>query len=255
MNKNSSPHELQKLESFGIKQLKKEEGLLYRYDSIDNALKLLEGETIFFQTPDRFNDPFEFHEGFFKRDLDNSTQFAIRNAIDSNILNKLNENHISNAIQKIRKESGVYCLSKNKNDILMWSHYTDKHKGVCFGFDFTTESMLDRYGAILLSVGYTHSVKPLINLFIRDYITDIMLWSFLKFDIWQYENEVRVYKDGYKGELKINLSHIKEIYLGCNISEIDEKLVKNIVKLKKLNLKVIKNDVSKESFKLETTEI
>lgn len=136
----------------------------------------------------------------------------------------------------------------------MWSHYGSKHQGVCFGTDFTTESMYE-YGAILLSLGYINSVNPLMNLFIRENTTDIMLWSFLKFDKWKYENEVRIYKNQYKGTLTINLNNIKEIYLGCNIEKKHEDLILSILDRKSLNPKVFKNRVSKNSFELESIEM
>jgi len=30
---------------------------------------------------------------------------------------------------------GVLCFSRRWNNILMWSHYADGHKGICLGFD------------------------------------------------------------------------------------------------------------------------
>jgi hypothetical protein len=30
---------------------------------------------------------------------------------------------------------GVLCLSEKKDDLLQWSHYADRHKGICLGFD------------------------------------------------------------------------------------------------------------------------
>ena len=33
------------------------------------------------------------------------------------------------------KNVGILCFSKCWNSILMWSHYADKHKGMCLGFE------------------------------------------------------------------------------------------------------------------------
>jgi hypothetical protein len=30
---------------------------------------------------------------------------------------------------------GIYCVSTNYDDVLMWSHYADSHKGICLEFD------------------------------------------------------------------------------------------------------------------------
>jgi hypothetical protein len=260
MESNSSLRDLEK--RYSIKQFKKEEGLLYRYDSIDNAIKLLVNETIYLQSPNNYNDPYEFHEGFCIKDLINLDQFAARNEIDSVKLKKFlsfsydeQTNLISDTIQRLRKDRGSYCLTKNKNDLLMWSHYANKHQGVSFGLDFCTELMVEKYNAILLSVGYIKNVTPLINFFIRDNPSEIMLWHFLKFEKWKDENEVRVYKNQVEATLKIDINHIKEVYLGCNITKENEDLILNIIHQKNLNPKVFKNKVSKYSFELESIEI
>ena len=44
---------------------------------------------------------------------------------------------VDNSIQELIKESrhmGVICLSEVCDSILMWSHYAENHKGVCFEF-------------------------------------------------------------------------------------------------------------------------
>lgn len=37
--------------------------------------------------------------------------------------------------ERITEQIGVLCLSGVKNDILMWSHYADAHRGICLEFD------------------------------------------------------------------------------------------------------------------------
>src|ERR1700681_4254027 len=32
-------------------------------------------------------------------------------------------------------ETGVLCFSRSWSNPVLWSHYADKHKGVCLGFD------------------------------------------------------------------------------------------------------------------------
>jgi len=38
-------------------------------------------------------------------------------------------------VQKEIDNAGITCFSKVRDDILMWAHYADKHKGLCFEFD------------------------------------------------------------------------------------------------------------------------
>jgi hypothetical protein len=38
-------------------------------------------------------------------------------------------------VQKEIDKAGITCFCKVRDDILMWAHYADKHKGLCFEFD------------------------------------------------------------------------------------------------------------------------
>ncbi len=40
------------------------------------------------------------------------------------------------------KKFGVYCLSEKKDDILMWSHYSNGHKRLCIEYDASHEGTL-----------------------------------------------------------------------------------------------------------------
>lgn len=37
--------------------------------------------------------------------------------------------------QEVRKNTGIYCFTKSEDNILMWSHYANEHKGICLEFD------------------------------------------------------------------------------------------------------------------------
>jgi hypothetical protein len=39
--------------------------------------------------------------------------------------------------EAIIKNIGVLCFSKDNADILIWSHYSNNHKGICFQYDAT----------------------------------------------------------------------------------------------------------------------
>jgi hypothetical protein len=42
---------------------------------------------------------------------------------------------LSEKLIKAKSEVGILCLSRNKKNILMWSHYAKNHEGLCFGFE------------------------------------------------------------------------------------------------------------------------
>lgn len=37
--------------------------------------------------------------------------------------------------EAINKNIGIFCLSETNDNILMWSHYADQHKGIAIGYD------------------------------------------------------------------------------------------------------------------------
>ncbi len=38
-------------------------------------------------------------------------------------------------LKDLMRHSGVICFSEDPDNVLMWSHYGDKHHGVCLGFE------------------------------------------------------------------------------------------------------------------------
>jgi hypothetical protein len=83
---------------------------------------------------------------------------------------------------------GVICFSRTWHNPLLWSHYADKHRGICFGFDVPNKHIAE----------VTYSPKRLLDdaqhLFGR-YPDSPQIYSRLlttKFIDWKYEDEVRV---------------------------------------------------------------
>src|SRR5258708_5261462 len=44
-------------------------------------------------------------------------------------------------VTSINEQIGLLCFSSSWRESLMWSHYSDRHKGLCLGFDVTDESL------------------------------------------------------------------------------------------------------------------
>lgn len=93
------------------------------------------------------------------------------------------------AKEQIHSNNGVLCFSRSWNNPVLWSHYADKHRGICLGFDVddscvmpvTYETDLKKFepdprsGKAVLTEQY---VKRLLATKFRD---------------WAYEDEVRIY--------------------------------------------------------------
>ncbi|MDE2724969.1 MAG: DUF2971 domain-containing protein, partial [Gemmatimonadota bacterium] len=102
--------------------------------------------------PERFNDPFdcdlEISVGITEDVMLESMRQRgdSESAIDEYKKSKLGadgkfapeeQRRVDNLVQELIEENrnmGVLCLSEVCDSILMWSHYTENHKGVCFEF-------------------------------------------------------------------------------------------------------------------------
>lgn len=93
--------------------------------------------------------------------------------------------------EQINSEKGLICFSKNWRNPLLWSHYADKHHGICLGFDVSTR--------LLREVSYVKGMRT-INV-TSPKTTQKEIDSFLekltitKFYDWKYEDEVRYFVD------------------------------------------------------------
>ncbi|MDD2356451.1 MAG: DUF2971 domain-containing protein [Thiovulaceae bacterium] len=136
-------------------------------------------------------------------------------------------------VEQFIDKKAVICFCENNDNMLMWSHYADYHKGICIGYDssifqkaFTGDEFnLQRYQ----NISYTHSVN--INI---DEFDGQQLWCEInklmstKSIDWAYEKEWRVileYDEAIdkteKGrKLNIDLdSIIKEIIFGVHCEQ------------------------------------
>ena len=87
---------------------------------------------------------------------------------------------------------GVLCFSSYWNNILMWSHYANYHKGICIGF---YEKKL-REGVGVCSGGMvTYNTEiPVIDPLETDAVKEMFLTTQSKAAVWKYESEYRITK-------------------------------------------------------------
>jgi hypothetical protein len=88
------------------------------------------------------------------------------------------------------KRHGLLCFSKTWHDPVLWSHYGEKHRGICLGYDLQD--------AFVEPVRYrTDRLKPQFSadgeLVQNEQLTKDML--FTKYERWHYEDEIRTWVD------------------------------------------------------------
>lgn len=179
---------------------------LYKYQRLSaHSLASLLNETVWLASPTSFNDPFDCAITLSKDKLQESLDHAIveisRNrGIPKEVIEKhdhLTKNN-AEAYELLRTtlktnmgKIGVFCLSETSEEILMWSHYADNHKGFCIEYDCGADASLRK---IATPVTYSESY-PALSLANMPASSDnsfLNVCLFTKAKQWAYEREWRV---------------------------------------------------------------
>ncbi len=90
----------------------------------------------------------------------------------------------------VAQRAGLICFSKSWHNPVIWSHYADRHRGICLGFDVWDQAALPvRYSSkrIVFPDRMFDGINP------QQSDTQYFLSAITtKFTHWRYENEVRI---------------------------------------------------------------
>jgi hypothetical protein len=135
----------------------------YKFLNAHFGLKSLYEKRLKISRLDELNDPFEF----LPFDLSNRSQrWAARTTRD-----------------QIAEKQGILCFSSAWHDPVIWAHYSDKHRGLCLGFELPHQD-------IAKVVRYVSERLPFPD---PPTMADAEAMLFTKFSNWQYEQEIRVW--------------------------------------------------------------
>lgn len=233
--------------------------VLYHYTSLETAKRIIEGNSLKFCSPDNFNDPFDlnsdvfdfessieecvdFFNRFFSFDKETHTKkltHTVRNDPDfikKNGIQMLNE---------FKEDIGISCFSESHDNGLMWSHYADKHKGVCLGINLGSTN-----NYIIMPVNYiTESFRLNFYKHLNPDLHLLYLWLFYKSHIWEYEKEVRAICpsisnkcDNAQRLIKFPKADLKEIYFGLKTSETEVREMEQLLSELEYDLGNIKRE-------------
>ena len=156
------------------------------------------------------------------------TNFEINNLANS-IINTPGKwkNITEQTFDKIINATGVCCFTKEENNLLMWSHYTESHKGVCLKFDILKDTDFFVYP---LPVNYRDDYPDYNHLGNRQTLVNDIVLS--KSNDWSYEQEIRVLKIHENGLIPFKKNALIEIIFGCKTPkrEIDKIISLSVTK-------------------------
>lgn len=222
---------------------------LYKYRAYNvNSLSMLINKRIWVSKPIAFNDPFDcrfsFNKDYTKKEyseylLSAGIRFKIpRDKIYSRIaaaykkgeLIQDEKDELTQNNQKLAdriNNCGVFTLSATKENLLLWAHYADSHKGFCVEFERAPNNTLGNF-EITKPVEYKKSY-PVTNLSVFiDSSKPIVRVVMTKSEDWKYEKEWRLF---YKtGNVEEDLpAPINAIIFGYRMSEKHKDTIKNIM--------------------------
>ena len=221
--------------------------MIYKYRGFSSPYKydVFKKAELYFASPSEFNDPFEskpqligldtlkerqkFVDGYINREL-KGIGFKKKQALKKQFLTRLsNKEHVKKDLYALLNSYGIYSTAKKWNQCLMWSHYSESHKGFCIGFEFDNDFDDD--------AGMAHEVKyaedyPKVHPDVFGDKNDENNFNLLEATLatksidWEYEEEIRFIKlarDGGSGIYKFRESKVKEVIIGAYASNQNKK--------------------------------
>ena len=150
----------------------------------------------------------------------------------------------------------ICCFTKTNNNLLMWAHYANNHKGFCVEYDLSNKDILKELEYIIFPVSYSLNRKDTfdnLKLYCEECSGEVC-WNLYRDVIlrksyhWLYENEFRLIMNS-KSSKSIKFYPIKAIYFGCNMIEDDKKDI--YFKLKDKSIKFYQANISKDKYEID----
>lgn len=262
---------------------------LYKYRSINETnwnytLEIILKNSVYFSAPKDFNDPYEtqFRVELIDKNNINNFKKVVKKMVPKyhNMTNNEAEKDIQDTINKVglfriqevwwelalkshqffSNKIGIYCLSASPDNMLMWGHYSDGHRGVCIEFDDSTENKI--FSKSLVKVNYKDTL-PLISLkdlLYFDYSISKSIAMLKVFSTkpkeWKYEKEWRLL-DVIRGSgvHKVGNNIISRVILGSSIDFKKKNKLIQIIKTKTPHIKIIQAMKDPDKFGLRFFDI
>ncbi|WP_324720156.1 DUF2971 domain-containing protein [Salinimicrobium sp. HB62] len=213
---------------------------IFKYGTLKHLKDTLIHNKLGFSKAGNLNDPFEIAHHFY----------------DSQSYGQLNRRDILDEVK-------ISCFSRNPQEPLMWSHYADKHRGVCYIFDemeLTLYGLCSDFGDIIYSTHIPHihfrypENSERLETELKFQLKPVI---FTKSLVWEYEKEYRIIlKKGVDPIFR--RKSLKGIILGYRTNLYYKRQVLKAVSLANQNrdedIKVYYANLSTEKYEMFITE-
>lgn len=223
----------------------------YRADIYRDLLTLVSNQ-IYIPTKENLNDPAEvlFDD---RQLLDDIKVRKKQKQIHESV-----ERDYKLLIEGIRKKVGIFSFSKNVTNELLWSYYSDGHKGFCIEYksEVLKEQLKDGKFPFEIEVNYSQGIP---DLSLDTYFSSSNSLPFLmqilvgnKSYPWAHEEEIRLITCK-SGLFNIDSNAVTGIYFGVKMSECHKDLIMKV--LKNRNISFFQMQLIPNSYTLEFKQI
>lgn len=242
---------------------------IFKYCSDDSSyhLDILINSTFYFSHVEEFNDPFEFlskmklpqnleelkvfiEQSLLNHDLNPESKEGKRHAKAIWDMYRMPSETVDFTTQKsmldrVSDLSGVCCFSMKYKNILMWSHYANRHRGYTLIFDPRNHHFFNE----LKPVNYKREL-PVVNPVQFDVQS-----LYTKNKDWKYEKEVRLISSNIRRSEPFPPDRFKGIIFGAKCSDSTKQRLYNILSKSYKNIKYYQAEQSREKYQLVVREI
>lgn len=223
---------------------------IYQYQPFNvRTLANLKGRHLWYSKVARFNDPFELAyvieqdladddvDYIYARLRDNQVKqkgasalaewdsaYMTKGIINDKFREGILQGTVNALVKQKLNEGGVSCLAEANDDILMWAHYADGHRGFCLEFDTSFEPF-----SKLHQVKYQPQIPTFNPVRVFQDAEEFMKIFTTKFTAWKYEKEWRLlHKKGDTG-YRYGVEALTGIYLGSAMEEAHKDVVLHLL--------------------------
>lgn len=253
---------------------------VFKYLDYNGGLATLRDCCLKATRPNKFNDPLEFHARIVMddkrrafrdtlkadREVDDlalsnlkkagvlkpakreirqeflSIRRRMRERFDATVQIQMDK-HNAQRVDELSRRLAVICFSRNENNNLMWSHYSDEHRGILVEFDASKIDQSGEFVSHLTNVDYLPEPPQISYIEMQQQIERNQLeLEYAKAEEWVYEDECRVHvhpSDLIKkqteevGELLLldfKPDAVKRVIFGCRVTGAQQSELGEILK-------------------------
>lgn len=220
-----------------------------------HTLSSIKEKYLWFSKMADFNDPYEGQvridhnytayelESFIKERREILTDYDIQKLLTNA------DEYIIEGMKKAYEGERICCFTTSSDNMLMWSHYADNHKGLCLKFDITEDST--GVFKTLFPVQYTN-IRESCN-YIRDSLSYIRRAALTKSMVWRYENEYRAICPILSNQrFPFDIKMLKGVIFGCKI---DKNIMETVIKLLPPHVETKLCHLNEYEFKIDLLDI